>query len=566
MPDSVKFVQVCLFLKFLNLRVYKTLELFLFFNNQNTIHHLLMKKLLLFILFPILVQSQTDTIFCKDATIIVCKITLVNNYNMFYTENKVGKSIEIKKVENYSLGGKRLEAKGAIKPESKVETNNESGKSYRTKVRTPGGFIVKNNQEFALGVRASEDANYKYMMAVRPGFVTTLVMQDSIRNLNKEFCDIELKPLSGLDSKRVKNSLAFAGFIDKTEKVRIIEYLSAYQYTYVKLDAIEFKALIGSNLMNNGFKVINEDEEVFHQKNKIVDYALAGEIVHYEYSSKGTPGFIISVVVRWTLYDVMNNENVCKFLTGGYSNSQKRNSIKEELKLALNDALGGFIDNEEVRKSMYGAIVGTETKSEMKEILLPAVSSKGGGENYIQNSIQSAVTIQSKHGHGSGFLISSDGYILTNYHVIRDSVELQAIFQNEMTLTLEIVAYDSKVDVALCKVPGKGYKPMPLDTGNSVKKIGSDVVTIGTPEDIQFGQTVTKGIISGIREINGNVLIQTDVAINSGNSGGMLINKNGEVLGIVVSKIKKEGTEGMGFAVPVNSAIKALNIKLVKQD
>lgn len=71
---------------------------------------------------------------------------------MFYTENKVGKSIEIKKVENYSLGGKRLEAKGALKPESKEETNNESGKTYRTKVRTPGGFIVKNNQEFALGV------------------------------------------------------------------------------------------------------------------------------------------------------------------------------------------------------------------------------------------------------------------------------------------------------------------------------------------------------------------------------------------------------------------------------
>lgn len=529
-----------------------------------------MKRIILtFCFLPLFFHAQLDTIFCLDQSKIACKITLVNNYNLFYTENRVGKSIEVKKISGYSIHGTRFDSS---KPLTAGQINAISGGSSDggllssdVKVMVENGKIVKQNKEFNQEtVFADGDGNY--LLAIKPGFATAAISADSIKSKKTGAYKANLIPIAGLDTKKAKNKIASAGFIDKTDKIRLLEFISPYAYTVAKLNTTEFKAIPFNRLNDLGLKMVNEDDDVFQQKNVKYDFALAGEIIDYQSTPKGTPGFIVSVVVRWTLYDVIKQENICKIITGGYSNSQKKNSLKDELKLALSDASAGLVANSNFVNSVYGSS-GSETLVRSKSVSIrEVVPSLNKDENYIQTAMASAVTIQNKYGHGSGFLISADGYILTNYHVIKDSTDIQAIFQNEMTLPLTIVAFDSKTDVALCKVPGKGYKPVPLDTLPIVKKVGSEVVAIGTPEDIRLGQTVTKGIVSGIREIEGNIRIQTDVAINSGNSGGMLINKNGEVIGIVASKIKKEGTEGLGFAVPIREAIKALDIKIIKKD
>ncbi len=185
-------------------------------------------------------------------------------------------------------------------------------------------------------------------------------------------------------------------------------------------------------------------------------------------------------------------------------------------------------------------------------------------ENYgeiIKNSIKSSITVKTEYGHGSGFIISSDGYALTNYHVINDADEIEAIFSGDLKLPAKVVAYDKKRDVALLKIVGDGFCPFAINEDKNKNPVGTEVIAIGTPKDINLGQSITKGIISGKRVFEEQNFIQTDVSINKGNSGGALINLKGEVVGIIVRKIIGEDVEGLGFAIPVNEAIKVLNVK-----
>ena len=115
--------------------------------------------------------------------------------------------------------------------------------------------------------------------------------------------------------------------------------------------------------------------------------------------------------------------------------------------------------------------------------------------------------------------------------------------------------------MALLKVSGQNFRGLSLINSDSAQT-GEDVFAIGTPSDISLGQSVTKGIISGKRKIGEKIYLQTDVTINSGNSGGPLLNENGEVIGMVTMKLVGDGIEGIGFCVPSNTIMDKLNIKL----
>ncbi len=161
---------------------------------------------------------------------------------------------------------------------------------------------------------------------------------------------------------------------------------------------------------------------------------------------------------------------------------------------------------------------------------------------------------------GSGFVISSDGYIITNYHVIDGAVEVQVSFYDGTTYDATIIGGDEANDVALLKVDVEGLQYVTL--GNSdILAVGDQVAAIGNPlGSLTFTQTI--GYISGVdRSINtdGTVMsmIQTDAAINSGNSGGPLFDMYGNVIGVTTAKYSgttNSGTsiEGIGFAIPIN--------------
>ncbi|MCK5313346.1 MAG: Do family serine endopeptidase [Desulfobacteraceae bacterium] len=154
---------------------------------------------------------------------------------------------------------------------------------------------------------------------------------------------------------------------------------------------------------------------------------------------------------------------------------------------------------------------------------------------------------------GSGFIISRDGYIVTNNHVIEDADEIKVKLYNEKEYDAKIIGRDSKTDLALIKIDAKNL--VPLELGNSKQvKVGTWVVAIGSPFGLE--QTVTAGIVSAKGRVLGagpyDDFIQTDASINPGNSGGPLLNLRGEVIGINTAIIRSG--QGIGFAIPSDLA------------
>lgn len=161
---------------------------------------------------------------------------------------------------------------------------------------------------------------------------------------------------------------------------------------------------------------------------------------------------------------------------------------------------------------------------------------------------------QKRRSLGSGFLVSADGYILTNNHVVRRADEITVRLDNEKEYKAEVVGTDPKTDIALIKIKaGKNLPYVKLgDSGNL--KVGEWVIAIGNP--FGLSQTVTAGIVSAKGRVIGSGpyddFIQTDASINPGNSGGPLFDLNGEVVGINTAIV--QGGQGIGFAIPVNIA------------
>jgi S1-C subfamily serine protease len=177
----------------------------------------------------------------------------------------------------------------------------------------------------------------------------------------------------------------------------------------------------------------------------------------------------------------------------------------------------------------------------------------------IQKSIQAVVTIKTEGGHASGFLISDDGYLITSFHTISGKTFIDVLLPNKIMLQAEVVRVNQDLDLALLKLKGTGFSALTL--GNSDKiQLGEEVFGIGTPASIELGQSVSKGIISGVRKIEEKEYIQTDAKVNPGNSGGPLINPRGEVIGIITMKIVGKGYEGLAFCIPINVAAKSLNL------
>jgi serine protease Do len=164
------------------------------------------------------------------------------------------------------------------------------------------------------------------------------------------------------------------------------------------------------------------------------------------------------------------------------------------------------------------------------------------------------------HSLGSGFIISSDGYIITNYHVIRDADTIIVRFSDRRELEAKVVGNDERSDLALLKVEAKGLPT--LKQGDSKQlKVGEWVLAIGSP--FGFEHSATAGIVSAVGrslpEESYVPFIQTDVAINPGNSGGPLFNLAGEVVGINSQIYSRTGGfMGLSFAIPIDVAMEAV--------
>ncbi len=170
---------------------------------------------------------------------------------------------------------------------------------------------------------------------------------------------------------------------------------------------------------------------------------------------------------------------------------------------------------------------------------------------------------------GSGIIISEDGYIVTNNHVVDSSSESTyydiseatslkvSLYGDETQYDAKIIGKDSQTDLAVLKIEKSGLTPAEFADSDTVK-VGEFAMAVGNPLDL--GTSITCGVVSALnRKVQDNegkttyTCIQTDAAINSGNSGGALVNSQGQVIGINTLKVASTGVEGIGFAIPINS-------------
>ncbi|MGO3017674.1 MAG: S1C family serine protease [Anaerococcus sp.] len=240
-------------------------------------------------------------------------------------------------------------------------------------------------------------------------------------------------------------------------------------------------------------------------------------------------------------------------LTGNVFTDNKDQTSSNQLDSSNNDSV--VINSGEEDLSMESAVVkksidsvvGVTTKTEQTQM-----SIFGTQTGYVE-------------GVGSGSIVSADGYILTNSHVVDDgeAEEINVLLNDGKSMPAKLVWNDTTLDLAIIKVDGEDLPEIEFGDSDEME-VGSRVVAIGNPLGLQLQSTVTSGIISGLNrtvsfEIGASMegLMQTDAAINSGNSGGPLLNSEGQLIGI--NTAKAGNSDGIGFAIPSNLAKKIVD-------
>ncbi|UJF26478.1 S1C family serine protease [Planococcus sp. 107-1] len=253
--------------------------------------------------------------------------------------------------------------------------------------------------------------------------------------------------------------------------------------------------------------------------------------------------------------------------------------------LLVGVVLPGFTDNEQATESAVNGTSTTEASEHVQNVsqivttdVTETVEQTSGavvGVSNLQkaqlNPFMPAADAEAKEaGVGSGVIYKKDGesaFIVTNNHVVEGAEQVVVTLADETELEAEVLGTDAWTDLAVLKVAGDSIKTVAEFGDSSVLKAGEPVIAIGNPLGLQFSGSVTTGVISGTErlipiDINQDgkedwqsEVIQTDAAINPGNSGGALINSHGQLIGINSMKIAQDAVEGIGLAIPINSAI-----------
>ena len=346
--------------------------------------------------------------------------------------------------------------------------------------------------------------------------------------------------------------------------------LGQIQILAAKLDpsapnAYAHNTIYDEDLLNKKTNKFVEEHKIFSESNENI-YTLSGvivkDIVFWDgYAANNHKG--IFVHVKWTLRNSKNRTILFeKETTGGYyfgkefkpkNQADVVETTSYAYRTAVISSLIQVLRSDQMTSKSYK--IGTDIEGDKRKLVIRA------GDKFcskIDMCAEASVTVRTEKGLGSGFFISNDGYLITNYHVIENESQPTIVLSSGISLPVEIIRWDKYFDVALLKASINAVTAIKIGEKDAIKN-GEEVFAIGSPKDISLAQTISRGVISAYRP-GEKPMIQTDVSVNSGNSGGPLLNNENEVIGIVTSKVMEMGVEGIAFAIPINNALEVLNI------
>ncbi|MDF1719092.1 MAG: trypsin-like peptidase domain-containing protein [Minwuia sp.] len=288
----------------------------------------------------------------------------------------------------------------------------------------------------------------------------------------------------------------------------------------------------------------------------------------FDGSSRGVYTGEAYMRLDWVIYSNRDRKEVLTFTTEGrYTQEERAGDIFTVYLGAFERAVEAVAANRQFRD----LVLQHNAPLTAENIALPALDgdpldlagvaeSRQSISDIRQRVLAAVVTVRAGAGHGSGFVISQDGFVLTNEHVVADAATALVRFDNGLDIVGEVVRRDPVRDVALIKVPVTLSNVLAIRTRQA--ETLEQVFAIGSPlgEDLQ--SSVTQGIVSAVRidERTRLPMIQADAAISSGNSGGPLVDTQGNVIGISTATLSGANSQNINLFVPINSAIQRLNL------
>lgn len=330
---------------------------------------------------------------------------------------------------------------------------------------------------------------------------------------------------------------------------------------------------------DNNYQVITKGEKKFSmQQNTNSDLSIGATIedVKLAYCGRsGSPNIngysqnSTYLNIHWEVFDNLsrkvvyetNTEGVDKFLHSAPRKNGAALSIGSAFRQAVLRLLSeqdfvNIVTNKSSQKSYQNTNNDRIIKTNV-EVSYGSPNTEFSGQ--VEKIKQATATIRTTSGHGSGFVISHSGYILTNQHVVQGSQLIVIIEGKEYPASL--IKSDPLRDVALIKINGK-FIGRAIKISPTKPKLGEKLFVIGTPLDEMLDFSISSGIVSAIRDIEGKSYYQTDAAVNPGNSGGPVFDEKGNVIGITVSGhfTRDGGSRNINYLIPIDSALKTLGI------
>jgi len=269
------------------------------------------------------------------------------------------------------------------------------------------------------------------------------------------------------------------------------------------------------------------------------------------------------VEVEWQIFSRLDRQVVYTITTEGSSKVEEARPTGT-LDIMLN-AFAIATQNLLADQGFHDLVVRKSDDKTIKpagnEIRLPLIANFMKPLTNHVNDVRVAIaTIYAGDGHGSGFFISTNGYILTNEHVVREAKFVKVKLATGREILGEVLKVNSRRDIALIKAEEEKMPELPIK--NSELNIGSEVYAIGSPLDDDLNTSLSKGIISAYRVEDNLRYIQSDINVLPGNSGGPLLDENGNIIGVtVLGRIFRGVPSGINFFIPIQDALLALNIK-----
>jgi serine protease Do len=329
----------------------------------------------------------------------------------------------------------------------------------------------------------------------------------------------------------------------------------------------EDRELVNNELRALGYNVLGTENILFNEDESAkARYQLGGiiEDFRYNYYLQFPESRIeIYLTIHWQLQDSLRKKVIFTKRTEGiYRGLESKSNVQFTIHQGILDALRRLLEDKKFVQIMNPSTtdIPTSSYSMNPPLVIRNDTLQSRQSRDIQSLMEGVVLIQVGTTHAAGFFISDDGYILTAAHVVSNVDKVLVKTKAGREWEAKVIRVDEAQDIALIKATGTGFHSLRLETKQQAS-LGTELYVIGSPLSTELSFSLTRGIVSGHREINGFRYIQTDASLNQGNSGGPMLTKDGRVVGIVSWKVVVPGVEGLSFGVPADLVGKRLNIQ-----